>query len=69
MALELHEEKGGKILEVHASGKLTEQDYAHFLPEVERLIRQHGKLRMLFDMHGLRMVGNGERCGKTSNLA
>lgn len=51
MAMELHEEAGGKVLVVRASGKLTKSDYKHFLPEVERLIRQNGKLRVLFDMH------------------
>ena len=26
--------------------------YEHFVPEFERLVRQHGKLRLLFDMAG-----------------
>ncbi|MEP6672558.1 MAG: STAS/SEC14 domain-containing protein [Chthoniobacter sp.] len=32
------------------SGKLAHEDYLHFVPEFERLIKQHGKLRVLFDM-------------------
>ncbi len=51
----LNEEDGGKILVVHVSGKLAKADYEHFLPEVERLVGQHGKLRILFimnDFHG-----------------
>jgi hypothetical protein len=52
MAIQLNEEDGGKILVVQVSGKLTAADYAHFAPEFERLVRQHGKLRVLFDMTG-----------------
>jgi hypothetical protein len=51
MAVELHEEDGGKVLVVNLSGKLTKEDYAHFVPEVERLIKDHGKVRMLVRMH------------------
>ena len=52
MAIRLTEENGGRILDVHVSGKLTAEDYAHFAPEFERLVRQHGKLSVLFDMTG-----------------
>ena len=52
MPIQLNEENGGKILVVHVSGKLAKADYEHFVPEFERLVRQHGKLRMLFDMTG-----------------
>jgi hypothetical protein len=52
MSIQLNEENGGKTLVVHVSGKLTKADYEHFVPEVERLVRQHGKLSMLFDMTG-----------------
>ena len=51
MGVEIHEDAEGKVLVVRASGKLTKEDYEHFVPEVERLIQQHGKIRMLFDMH------------------
>ena len=50
MPIQLNEENGGKILVVHVSGKLAKADYEHFVPEFERLVRQHGKLRVLFDM-------------------
>jgi SpoIIAA-like len=50
MTIQLNEENGGKVLAVHVSGKLVKADYEQFVPEVERLLRQHGKLRMLFDM-------------------
>ena len=38
------------LLTVHVSGKLTSADYEHFVPEFERLVEQHGQLRVLFDM-------------------
>ena len=52
MPIQLNEENGGKILVVNVSGRLAKADYEHFVPEFERLVRQHGKLRMLFDMTG-----------------
>jgi hypothetical protein len=52
MSIKLNEENGGKIVVVHVSGKLAKADYEHFVPEFERLVRQHGKLRVLFDMTG-----------------
>ena len=51
MSAELREELGGKVLVIKLSGKLTKEDYQHFVPEVERLIGQHGKIRMLVEMH------------------
>ena len=51
MSVTLSEEADGKILNVKLSGKLTAQDYGHFLPEIDRLIRQHGKIRVLVWMH------------------
>ena len=50
MSIQLNEENGGKVLAVHVSGKLIKADYEHFVPEFERLVRQHGKLCLLFDM-------------------
>lgn len=50
MAIQLKEENGGKVLTVHVSGKLTKADYELIIPEFERLVRQHGKLSVLFDM-------------------
>jgi hypothetical protein len=51
MAVELREEAGGKVLLIALSGKLTREDYEHFVPEVERLIGRQGKVRMLVKMH------------------
>ena len=51
MPAEIREEAEGKIFVIKLSGKLTKQDYEHFVPEVESRIKQHGKLRMLVQMH------------------
>jgi len=37
-------------LAIHDSGKLLKADYEQFVPEFERLLQQHGTLRLLFDM-------------------
>ncbi len=50
MPIQLIEENGGKLFAVHVSGKLVKEDYAHFVPEFERLVSEHGKLNVLFDM-------------------
>lgn len=50
MPVQLNEENDGKVFAVHVSGKLAKEDYEHFVPEFERLVQQHGKLRLLFDM-------------------
>ncbi len=51
MPIEL-EESGGKILVIRVSGTLIKAEYKHFEREFERLLGQHGKLRVLFDMSG-----------------
>jgi hypothetical protein len=50
MPIHLNEENGGRTLAVHVSGKLEKADYEHLVPEFERLLREHGKLRLLFEM-------------------
>ena len=50
MAIQISEENGGKVLVVQVSGKLEAANYEHFVPVFERLLRQHGKLRVLFEM-------------------
>lgn len=51
MAIALEEREGGQVLEVALTGKLAKQDYEAFVPVVERLVGQHGKIRMLVVMH------------------
>ena len=50
-AVTLKEADGGKVLEIELSGRLQRKDYEHFLPAVERLVKAHGKIRMLVEMH------------------
>jgi hypothetical protein len=38
-------------LEVDLHGKLSREDYEKVIPDTERLIRQHGKIRVLVTMH------------------
>lgn len=52
MPIQTNEDDGGNVLAVHVSGILTQADYRRFVPEFERLVRQRGKLRVLFDMTG-----------------
>lgn len=47
--------QAGNLLTIEVSGKLTKSDYERFAPEVEELIRNRGKLRVLVvmrDFHG-----------------
>jgi hypothetical protein len=48
--LELHEEADGKILVANLNGTLTKEDFQIFLPKAERLIKAHGKIRVLCQM-------------------
>jgi hypothetical protein len=50
MATRLVETNGGKVLEVEVSDQLTHADYQAFVPAFERLVEQHGKIRVLFEM-------------------
>jgi hypothetical protein len=52
MPIQLSVEDDAKTLVVHVSGKLVAADYERFVPEFERLVGLHGKLRLLFDMTG-----------------
>jgi hypothetical protein len=48
--LSIRKEAGHKILAVQAGGKLSKEDYERFIPEVERLIKKEGKIRVFFEM-------------------
>ena len=51
MSVTLTERDSGAVLEVRVSDKLTTGDYAHFVPEFERLVKAHGRIRVLFEMN------------------
>jgi hypothetical protein len=50
-AVTLKETNGGKVLEVQLTGKLAREDYAQFVPVMERLVKTQGKVRLLVEMH------------------
>jgi hypothetical protein len=50
-AVTLKETNEGKVLEIQMSGKLAKEDYEHLVPELERLVKAHGKIRLLVEMH------------------
>ena len=55
MTVALEEKVDGKVLELQVTGKLAKSDYEQFVPKVEQLIQQHGKIRVLLrtnDFHG-----------------
>jgi hypothetical protein len=41
----------GKSLHVKVTGKLTKEAYEAFTPVVDGQIHEHGKIRILFEMH------------------
>jgi len=51
MVLGLDLNADGKILEVQVTGKLTKEAYQEFVPLLENMIGQYGKVRILFHMH------------------
>ena len=44
------ESSAGNYVEVQLSGKLTKEAYDAFIPELESLIAEHGKIRLLVEM-------------------
>ena len=50
MSLKLQEYDEGRTVEVNLSGKLTKTDYRDFVPELDRLIKLHGKIQLLVEM-------------------
>ncbi|MCC9601311.1 STAS/SEC14 domain-containing protein [Stieleria sp. JC731] len=55
MSTNITEVDGGKTIEVHLTGKLSDEDYKRFVPITERRIEEFGKVRLLVvfsDFHG-----------------
>ena len=50
MPVTIEEKENGRLMEIHVSGKLEHKDYERFVPEFDRLVKQHGKVRLLFEM-------------------
>lgn len=51
MAIEVHEDVQDGVVSVKISGKLTKADYLQFVPELEKMIQENGKISILFQMH------------------
>lgn len=51
MAVEVKEEQAGKILHIQMQGKVTKEDYEKFVPEIERCIKDNGKVRLVVSLH------------------
>lgn len=49
---ELLDGSDGKVVGIHASGRLTDSDYKTFMPKIEERIDEYGKIRLLVDMEG-----------------
>jgi len=51
MSVELSKDANRKVVSVHATGRLTKEDYKRFVPEIETMVKEKGKIRVLFEMH------------------
>ena len=49
-AVALIETNGGKVLEIQLTGKLAKEDYEQLVPAVERMVKEHGRIRILVEM-------------------
>ena len=49
-AVALKETNGGKVLEIQLTGKLAKEDYEQLVPAVERMVKEHGRIRILVEM-------------------
>lgn len=50
MPVELTQPIGENLLKVKVRGKLVRKDYEEFAPMVERMVQEHGKIRVLIEM-------------------
>jgi hypothetical protein len=50
MAIEI-DDSNPKYLGVKLSGKLAAEDYEHFVPAVEAVVKERGSVRLLLEMH------------------
>jgi len=51
MTAHVDKEVSGNVLEFELHGTLTREDYDKLTPEIERIIGQHGRIRVLVIMH------------------
>jgi hypothetical protein len=51
MTISIQLKAGGSILHVRATGKLTREDYAQWVPALDAQIEAHGRVNILMEMH------------------
>ena len=51
MGVELSKDPNKRLVSVRATGKLTKKDYEEFVPEIEAMVKEQGKIRVMFEMH------------------
>lgn len=59
MPIHFKKGNGGKTLVMQVNGRLTKEDFKPFTAEFDRLVRQHGKLRVLADITGFKGLDGG----------
>lgn len=50
MALEVQSNNADAIIRVTATGRLIAEDFDTFIPEIDRLVEERGKIRILFQL-------------------
>ncbi|NUQ65029.1 MAG: STAS/SEC14 domain-containing protein [Pirellulales bacterium] len=56
--MDLRLKAGSNLFSVRLGGTVTRRDYREFLLQCERAIREHGKIRVLFEMHNFQGWGH-----------
>jgi SpoIIAA-like len=51
MGVELSKDPNKRLVSVRATGTLTTKDYEEFVPEIEAMVKEQGKIRVMFEMH------------------
>lgn len=54
MSVDVRAHEGGRILELHVTGKLTRADYERILPEVDDGLREHDRIDLLLALEEFR---------------
>jgi hypothetical protein len=49
----------GNVLGIRLQGRVTEEDYREFLPEMETIIEEHGSIRLLLELKGIQGISPG----------
>lgn len=50
MAIQIDHQPDNNALRILATGQLTSDDYEKWVPELEKILKEYGKLKVLFEM-------------------